>query len=96
MGKTVYKSCTCVQVDGLPIPYGAETEPVMLSITHGNPLQFSRGFPRSMTLSEVRSVIEDMTGIAATDMLLSRVLTKGASLLLFKSLIYNIQRIWLL
>ena len=67
-----------LQINGkTDIPVGEESEPVLLNVTHGNPSHFCQGFPKNMTVAQLRSYISTVTHIPADQMMLTRLVAKG-------------------
>ena len=67
------------QVRHKVIPVGATSEPVYLTIIHGNPAQFSRGFPRDMTFDDFRSCVCDLTQMDFSTVVLKRIVGKESA-----------------
>ncbi|XP_041365456.1 ubiquitin carboxyl-terminal hydrolase 40-like [Gigantopelta aegis] len=68
------------KVKDKPIPVGASSEPVYLTIIHGNPAQFSRGFPRDMTFDDFRSCICDLTQVDFSTIVLKKIVGKNSAM----------------
>lgn len=67
----------CLKVQGDEVLVGEDHEPVFLTITYGNPDKVSRGFTKSMTLSEVKLVVMELTGRDLSKCAVSRMVIKG-------------------
>ena len=66
-----------IQIGGVEIRTGPEHDPVFLNVTYGNPDQLSRGFPKSLTLAEIKLILQEEVGLDFTQILVSRLISKG-------------------
>ncbi len=65
------------KIDNQLLLTGRDCEPVLITITFGNPSNFSWGFSKAMTVGEFRLLVSAQIGIVQDNMVLTRVIDKG-------------------
>ncbi|XP_064614511.1 ubiquitin carboxyl-terminal hydrolase 40-like [Liolophura sinensis] len=68
-------------VQGEIIPCGHDLRPLSLTVIYGNPSKFSRGFPKNMTLQQMKVTVGDLLGLEPNDYELQKLKRKGEDIL---------------
>ena len=59
------------------VPSGVEKEPVYISVIYGDNLQYSQGFSKCDTITEIKSIICDTIRIETKNLRLKRIVGDG-------------------
>ena len=66
-----------LQINGEEIPIGIDKEPIQITISHGSESQIKRGFPKLLTLGELRLMVCSLAQLDPDTTTVNRVSIRG-------------------
>ncbi|CAI9727683.1 ubiquitin carboxyl-terminal hydrolase 40-like [Octopus vulgaris] len=66
------------QVQKQEIPVGIESEPILLTVIYGNPLQFSHAYSKSLSMADFKVLVSQRTGVSVKKISIKKLQQTGS------------------